>query len=447
MLQRQVAAPVETDDSLVGLKRGDGLDFGTEDRRQRVSLLQERLNEHMQAGIDVDGMFGPKTSEVLREFQEGVRLLQQEPVDEATAEALSAPVGNIPVPGGPPSSDQAAKAAQITFAGQQLDAAADSVQLGAQKVMEAGGILSLGASAAAAGGDLNLAGQQIAAMAASLKAAAANFEAEGERQQSSTTVLGSANPLVGLRRGDGLVFGTFERRPRVSLLQEKLNDRGAAGIQADGMWGQLTSDALGTFQAQNGLPIQDQVDADTADALMGTGAVAGSSGPLPASLGEAGQRLQSAAAEIAQAANQLTLAGIDLQVRGPAVPDPTGTLPPGVPRPSELTDSLAGKALQSAANDFFFASGPLSAAGQGLISAAGDPSGVASPTLRSAGSSLGRAGSQGSGAGGSMLLAGAGLATSSEVQERTAAEEVSKAGRHLEAAAIDFTITGALLRA
>ena len=73
---------------LVGLTRGDGLNVGTFERRPRVQLLQEKLNEKMLAGIKADGMFGPKTGQVLREFQASIGQTEQEAVDRLTGDAL-----------------------------------------------------------------------------------------------------------------------------------------------------------------------------------------------------------------------------------------------------------------------------------------------------------------------------------------------------------------------
>lgn len=76
------------------------------------------------------------------------------------------------------------------------------------------------------------------------------------------------NPLVGLKNGDGLNVGTFERRPRVKLLQQKLNEKMMAGLKADGMFGPKTGQVLQEFQLSIRKPAQEPVDADTADALM-----------------------------------------------------------------------------------------------------------------------------------------------------------------------------------
>jgi peptidoglycan hydrolase-like protein with peptidoglycan-binding domain len=323
----------------------------------------------MQAGINADGMFGPKTSEVLREFQESLRLPQQEPVDEATAQALNAPVGGVPAPGGPPSPDQVGKAAKIAIAGEQLDVAADSVESGGRQTTNGGGLLATDVSTISAGLELINAGIQIGQMGVSLKLAAASLREEGARQATTTTVEGSANPLVGLKRGDGLVFGTFERRPRVSLLQDKLNEQGGAGIESDGMFGPVTADALAAFQAERGLAVQDEVDADTADALTGAGTASTATGGLPSSLREAGEQMKAAAQAFVQLSTALVRAAAGLQSSG----KPAGLL---------LGQTMSDASAAFAGSATFFAT-----SGQALIDAAGD-GGVASSTLRTAGARL-----------------------------------------------------------
>jgi hypothetical protein len=78
----------------------------------------------------------------------------------------------------------------------------------------------------------------------------------------------TTNPLVGLKRGDGLDFGTFEKKPRVKLLQQKLNEKIAAGLDTDGMFGRFTHEALNNFQLIIGSVPTDFVDQNTADRLM-----------------------------------------------------------------------------------------------------------------------------------------------------------------------------------
>ena len=77
-----------------------------------------------------------------------------------------------------------------------------------------------------------------------------------------------SSDLVGLTRGDGLAVGTFDRRPRVERLQERLNERGAT-LGPDGMFGGQTADALHQLQGRLGVPEQDTVDPATAAALEG----------------------------------------------------------------------------------------------------------------------------------------------------------------------------------
>lgn len=84
---------------IAGLKRGDGLKYGTYDKRDRVSILQVQLNEKMMANIRVDGKFGPRTEEVLGEFQESVDLAPSPVVDPVTADLLMSESEPEPIPG------------------------------------------------------------------------------------------------------------------------------------------------------------------------------------------------------------------------------------------------------------------------------------------------------------------------------------------------------------
>jgi hypothetical protein len=88
---------------LVGLKHRDGLDWGTWERRPRVKLLQDKLNQKMLAGLNVDGMFGDRTRQVLQEFQLSIDVLPQNMVDPITADALMGKKKNeTPPQPGPP---------------------------------------------------------------------------------------------------------------------------------------------------------------------------------------------------------------------------------------------------------------------------------------------------------------------------------------------------------
>ena len=79
----------------------------------------------------------------------------------------------------------------------------------------------------------------------------------------------SSAPLIGLKKGDGLDWGTWDKRPRVKLLQHKLNEKVMAGLDVDGMFGDKTADALQAFQLSISVPPAGVVDPVTADALMG----------------------------------------------------------------------------------------------------------------------------------------------------------------------------------
>lgn len=74
--------------------------------------------------------------------------------------------------------------------------------------------------------------------------------------------------IEGLRVGDGLKFGTFNLRPRVSRLQQLLTIHGNF-TKVDGMFGPKTLSAMNIFQASHDLTTSDEVDRNTADALEG----------------------------------------------------------------------------------------------------------------------------------------------------------------------------------
>jgi hypothetical protein len=73
---------------LVGLKNRDGLDYGTWDLRPRVKLLQDKLNQKMLAGLNIDGMFGDKTRQALQDFQLSIEVPPHDMVDQVTGDAL-----------------------------------------------------------------------------------------------------------------------------------------------------------------------------------------------------------------------------------------------------------------------------------------------------------------------------------------------------------------------
>jgi peptidoglycan hydrolase-like protein with peptidoglycan-binding domain len=74
--------------------------------------------------------------------------------------------------------------------------------------------------------------------------------------------------VEGLRVGDGLIFGTFNLRPRVSRLQQLLTMHGNF-TKIDGMFGPKTLSAMNIFQASHDLTTSDTVDRNTADSLEG----------------------------------------------------------------------------------------------------------------------------------------------------------------------------------
>jgi peptidoglycan hydrolase-like protein with peptidoglycan-binding domain len=86
--------------------------------------------------------------------------------------------------------------------------------------------------------------------------------------------------VEGLKLGDGLTFGTFNLRPRVSRLQQLLTIHGSF-TKTDGMFGPKTKSALNIFQVAHDLTTTDEVNGSTADALEGRTATICPFGQIP----------------------------------------------------------------------------------------------------------------------------------------------------------------------
>ncbi len=252
---------------LVGLKTGDGLDFQRRDHRDRVSLLQQSLNEKLGAGLVPDGMFGPKTADALASFQVIVQLPDSQPVDLLTADALLD--RETPPPPGELVTDPVARAevdkrtqlagVDIELSGETTGAASGPFQL-AQALSSGrvgGGAIDAGFRTAA--GACDEGGQ-------SLSAAGLAMAAPGPKPAGDVTTPGS-NPLTGLRRGDGLEKGTEARRERVRELQTRLNERMQAELKVDGLFGPRTGEALRNFEESIQVEQVEVVDDFTATAL------------------------------------------------------------------------------------------------------------------------------------------------------------------------------------
>jgi hypothetical protein len=87
-----------------------------------------------------------------------------------------------------------------------------------------------------------------------------------EQPGGSVGSVASETDLVGLTRNDGINFGTWEKRPRVHVLQERLTTK-RFFCKSDGMFGAKTADALNQLQATHGLSQSDTVDQLTANVL------------------------------------------------------------------------------------------------------------------------------------------------------------------------------------
>ncbi|MFD0862421.1 peptidoglycan-binding protein [Sungkyunkwania multivorans] len=79
--------------SLLGIKRGDGLNFGTWHLRPLVKLLQRTLNKKIDSFLAIDGMFGPLTGKALEKFQTVADITPKQLVDASTITALASPKG------------------------------------------------------------------------------------------------------------------------------------------------------------------------------------------------------------------------------------------------------------------------------------------------------------------------------------------------------------------
>jgi hypothetical protein len=77
---------------------------------------------------------------------------------------------------------------------------------------------------------------------------------------------GFNSDLTGLKLNDGLYYGTWDKRPRVHKLQERLTLKGFFA-KSDGMFGPKTLAALQGFQETNFLPPTEIVDPETARLL------------------------------------------------------------------------------------------------------------------------------------------------------------------------------------
>lgn len=338
---------------LIGLQRGDGLEPGTEPARPRVMELQRRLNASMLAELAVDGLFGPLTGRALREFQESLREPQQEFVDPVTAGALVgvAPPGFAPTGAGGPQPDQV----QLEVAAMFANAAATNCSDLGKNFLLAGPLLG---SQTLTQQHLFAAGTGLSVQSLPFNQFASELQAASKADQLASGAIG--NPLVGVQRGDGLVFGTFDRRTRVRLLQSKLNERGGASLAVDGKFGPLTAKALTEFQSSVAMPQSERVGADTADLLMGQDPSGGSSpdDTVAQAVRDAGQSIVDAGGLLRGAGPELTTVAVALA---------SG---------EDLAAAGAASEFFAAAGNMTLLSANLNAVGAALKSATAGPVGI-----------------------------------------------------------------------
>ena len=374
---------------LVGLKQGDGLVFGTFDRRTRVRMLQNSLNARIVAGLAPDGLFGPRTSEALAAFQAIAGLNVVEPVDADTADAL---LGRTPIDGGiagVPAEEEGAFRQLVVEAGTKLVGSATVLGIANS---------SLGSAATGFSATLRSTALQIAAdfrlAAASLTTATGHINVAGTKMvaggpSTPSLPVGVDNPMVGLARGDGLALGTEERRPRVVQLQQRLNERMSAELATDGMFGPKTTEVLHEFQRSIRVPETDVVDQVTADALE-TGQI-GEAVAVPG-----GAELQRAGELMSESGTSVFRAGV------------------GLTSAVNLTDITASRDVDLAAGGELTAAGQILQDAGRLLALAGQEfsSGSTQETTQVGGSNLTASGNLLGQAGVSFRGAGVALVTS-----------------------------------
>jgi hypothetical protein len=146
------------------------------------------------------------------------------------------------------------------------------------------------------------------------------------------------DPLVGLQEGDGLVFGTWERRPRVEELQTLLIIQGFGPLKMDGKFGENTTSALILFQLSRKIEPKNRVNVATAKALRKMGPI-GPEGEEP--LPKAGNHFKAAGKLLIGAENFLL--GTALAIRsgpGPADDQASERLKPAAPELREAGEAL-----------------------------------------------------------------------------------------------------------
>ncbi len=312
MAASDVAGELRGDASDIGgLFRGNGMTAQTASLRPRVMELQRRLNAAMDAGLKIDGMFGPLTGRATREFQASIRQPSEEYVTNVTADAL---YGDAPPdhadgasgPGGPRGEPDANALTGAATAGSELATAMQTTSARLDRASAAVGSMRIFGAAPALQGASNAA-REGEGPARDLGNAFARAAGGSEAPQ----VIG--NPLVGLTLRDGMTPGTRDRRPRVERLQTALNQAGSYGLVVDGKFGPDTASALAGYRSERSLVHQDAVDADTADHLLGQEAHTPERGNADAArLDAAGELLSTAGSYVLAGAGQMRAAGDEL---------------------------------------------------------------------------------------------------------------------------------------
>lgn len=149
--------------ALVGLRKGDGMTSATIDRRDRVKLLQTRLNLEGGAGLTVDGKFGDATALAVEMFSQAkLGISAGSLIGGDLADRL---MGREPDPGGPYSEKGLGRGAkQLPLIAEWMGVTAErhsSAAAGTGNVAMAAALRRAGAAFAQALGHLNAAGSRL----------------------------------------------------------------------------------------------------------------------------------------------------------------------------------------------------------------------------------------------------------------------------------------------
>jgi peptidoglycan hydrolase-like protein with peptidoglycan-binding domain len=261
----------------LGLASSELLGLTQGNRGDAVKSLQQKLvNAGITLGGGVDGIFGPGTTEAVKDFQTKKGYSATGVVNAATAAALGSVTDAPSAAPKPATSDGGAKPAASTaaLAGLKVGSRGDAVKTLQQLLMSAGFNVVGGADGVFGALTSNAlksfqTGHGIATSGLVDDATAAAL-ATVDGSQAGGHDPSAVNPFVGLRYGS---LGADVKALQTALISAGLKVRGGA----DGVYGVATQDAVKQFQAQLGLTQSGKVDEQTASAISSGTKVSGAS--------------------------------------------------------------------------------------------------------------------------------------------------------------------------